>query len=223
MGEFEKSIGYTFTNRSLLETALTHSSYVNENRAKRDGCYERLEFLGDSVLGMLTADKLYNENKGMSEGELTRRRSMMVCEQSLVKAARALSIGEQIRFGRGEELSGGRTRPSILADVVESVVAAIYLDGGLEAARGFAERNLFKHTDSAVIEDCKTALQERVQASSPEALTYHITGESGPDHNKRFTVEVHIGGRVMGRGEGVSKKDAEQAAAKEALSKFTGG
>ncbi|MCL2084723.1 MAG: ribonuclease III [Oscillospiraceae bacterium] len=217
MNELEELIEYGFSDRALLENALTHSSYVNENRAKRAGCYERLEFLGDSVLGMLTADKLYKEHGAMSEGELTRRRAMMVCEPSLAQAAHVLSLGDFIRFGRGEELSGGRFRQSILADVVEAVTAAVYLDGGLEAARRFARNHIFSQTEGAAVEDYKTALQERVQAVSTDPIAYHMAGESGPDHNKRFTAEVHIGGRVFGRGEGVSKKDAEQAAAREAL------
>ena len=193
--ELEKKIGYNFKNKKLLTEALTHSSYANE---RQDGtrCNERLEFLG----------------------ELTKRRAYFVCEKSLSEFARTLGIGDYLLFGKGEVLTGGKDRPSILADAFEAVLAAIYLDGGIEPAKKFVFRFIDKaDEEKPVVTDYKTTLQEIVQRNPEEAVEYVLVGESGPDHNKTFSVEVHLNSNVIGHGSGRSKKIAEQAAAKEAL------
>jgi ribonuclease-3 len=215
--ELEEKIGYKFKNIDYLQTAITHSSFLNEKAGKGEKCYERLEFLGDSVLGMLTADMLFHAFEKMPEGELTRRRAMLVCEASLASAAISLEIGDFMRLGRGEDGSGGRGRVSILADMLEAVIAAIYLDGGIEAVRHFTIVKVFSALSEVEITDYKSALQEKVQAANSGTIAYQLIGESGPDHDKRFTVEVLVGEKAMGQGIGVSKKEAEQAAAREAL------
>lgn len=220
MTELEKNLGYTFKNPSLLENALTHSSYANETHC-RGGSNERLEFLGDSVLSVTVTDYLYNKFNNMPEGELTRLRASLVCEKSLCAFSRELGIGEFLRMGRGEMQNKGNERPSILADAFEAVLAAIYLDGGMEAARKHVMRFILpelEHTNDEVFKDYKTRLQEVVQRNPEERLTYHLIGESGPDHNKTFTVEVHLNSNVVGTGDGSSKKQAEQNAARQALS-----
>jgi ribonuclease-3 len=214
MASLEKKIGYTFKNKDYLEAAMTHSSYKNERKLKE--CYERLEFLGDSVLGMLTAEMLFAENPDLSEGELTKRRAMMICESSLVNAANMLELGTFLRVGKGEENTGGRQRPSILADLVEAVLAAVYLDGGIENARAFAKTHIFPAVIQKTVTDYKTILQEKVQNKGEQA-SYHLIGEDGPPHKKRFTIEVRVEGKVMGSGVGSNKKEAEQAAARCAL------
>jgi ribonuclease-3 len=218
--EFEKIIGYTFKKTELLYKALTHSSYANEVREKNCESNERLEFLGDAVLGIVTADYLYSHNAHVPEGELTKLRAMMVCEKSLYGFSLSISLGKYLRLGRGEENTKGRERPSILADAFEALVAAIYIDGGLEAARsfltGFAD-SFFSSRIESGFNDYKTTLQEIVQKNHGERLEYVLTGESGPDHNKEFIVEVHLNSNVIGEGRGGSKKEAEQMAAKEAL------
>lgn len=214
---FEEIIGYTFKDKSLLQTALTHSSYANEMNGKFD-YNERLEFLGDSVLGMITAEYLFTHHPEMPEGKLTKTRASMVCEKSLHKFAQSIKLGEFMYLGKGEINTGGRERPSILADAFESVIAAIYLDAGFEEAKKFV-LGFISNADieEPVITDYKTALQEIVQKNPGEYLEYFMVGESGPDHCKTFIVEVHLNNNVIGTGEGRSKKQAEQMAAKATL------
>ncbi|MGI5977710.1 MAG: ribonuclease III [Candidatus Limivicinus sp.] len=219
MIELEEKIGYSFKNPELLLTALTHSSCANE-RPEEGESYERLEFLGDSILGLVTADFLYHHEPELPEGRMTRLRAELVCEVSLHKLALELDIGSFMRLGRGEELSGGRERPSILADMVESVIAAIYLDSGMDEARKFIMDKLLSRAEIGEehrIADYKTELQELVQQESDSHISYELTGESGPDHNKRFTFQVSVNGKVSGEGTGRTKKEAEQAAACRAL------
>ena len=217
--DLEEAIGYRFHNISLLQNALTHSSYANERWHNSLRSNERMEFLGDSILGMVVADYLYRNFSDRPEGELTRMRADMVCETSLAQAAEKLALGSHLLLGHGEERFGGRTRASILADAVESVIAACYLDGGMEAAKSFIRRFLL--TDVPVKRlhnvDYKTALQELVQQKKDQVLTYHLVGESGPDHDKQFRVEVFLNGKSMGLGVGTSKKRAEQDAARAAI------
>ena len=218
--EFEKLIGYGFKNKDILLNALTHSSYANEVRNKHCQSNERLEFLGDAVLGIITADYLYFHNTHVPEGELTRLRAMMVCEKSLYGFAQSISLGKFLRLGHGEENTKGRERPSILADAFEAVVAAIYIDGGMEAARRFVTRfadSFFSSRIESGFVDYKTKLQEIVQKNHGERLEYALKEERGPDHNKEFVVEVHLNSNVIGEGCGGSKKEAEQLAAREAL------
>ncbi len=217
MESLESKLGYTFHDRKLLENALTHSSYANENRGGLSS-NERLEFLGDSILGMVTADYLYKKHPDLPEGDLTRTRAALVCEESLVEVADQLGLGAYLKLGRGEEAGGGRQRPSIRADAVEAVLAAVYLDGGLPEARKIVQRFILdKEAEKAASRDYKTALQEFVQRESGQVLTYRPVGESGPDHAKVFTVSVELNGREIGRGSGHSKKEAEQMAAKAAM------
>ena len=218
--ELEERLGHVFHDESLLRTALTHSSYANENRALGAVCNERLEFLGDSVLGVTVADHLYRNYGAMPEGRMTRLRSELVCEQSLHRVAQKLQLGEYLRLGRGEEHNGGRERPSILADAVEAVIAAMYLDGGMAAADEFIHRNLLSELGAAEPEffnDYKTSLQELIQRRSGQILAYELTGEVGPDHDKTFTVRVLLNGESIGEGAGRTKKEAEQSAARNAL------
>ena len=212
------SIGYTFRDIRLLEKALTHSSYSNEGKGRTES-YERLEFLGDSVLGFITARYLYEKDRG-PEGELTKLRAAVVCEKALCSYSQALDIGKYMRLGHGETLNGGAERPSILADMYEAVLAAIYLDGGMEPAEKFVLRFIIPEADNQRrrhFKDYKTALQEIIQQNPGEQLEYVLVGESGPDHNKSFAVEVHLNSNVIGSGRGHSKKEAEQQAAREAL------
>ena len=224
MEKLEERLGYTFQDRRLLENALTHSSYANENKAKGESSNERLEFLGDSVLGMVVADHLYRSHPDMPEGELTRTRAALVCEGSLVKVARELSLGDYLKLGKGESAGGGRRRPSIQADAVEAIIAAIYLDGGIGSARKMIQRFILSRNPGDVTEnqDYKTALQELVQKESGQELSYHLVGESGPDHDKRFAIQVTLNGKVIGHGEGRSKKEGEQMAAQEAIRNLNG-
>ena len=218
--ELEERLGHVFHDPSLLRTALTHSSYANENRASGAVCNERLEFLGDSVLGVTVADHLYRQYGSMPEGRMTRLRSELVCEQSLFRVAQKLRLGDHLRLGRGEEHNGGRDRHSILADAVEAVIAAMYLDGGMSAASEFIHRHLLSELgdeEHLFYNDFKTALQELVQRQSGQILGYELTGEQGPDHDKTFAVRVLLNGEPIGSGEGRTKKEAEQAAARNAL------
>ena len=218
MTTLEEKLGYTFQNPALLENALTHSSCANESRGKLQS-NERLEFLGDSILGMVVADHLYRNHPDLPEGELTRTRAALVCEESLVEVARELNLGEYLRLGKGEEAGGGRNRPSIRADAVEAVLAAVYLDGGIGSARKLVQRFILSRNPGDVTEnrDYKTTLQELVQRDGGQELSYRLAGESGPDHDKRFTIEVTLNGKVIGHGEGHSKKEGEQMAAREAI------
>ena len=224
MTTLEEKLGYTFQSPELLENALTHSSCANESRGKLQS-NERLEFLGDSILGMVVADHLYRNHPDLPEGELTRTRSALVCEESLVEVAQALGLGEYLKLGKGEEAGGGRHRPSIQADAVEAVLAAVYLDGGIGSARKLITRFILtnnRREQEGVIRDFKTALQELVQRESGQVLAYQLVGEEGPDHDKRFFVEVDLNGTPVGSGQGRSKKEAEQMAAKAAIGKLGG-
>ena len=217
--DLEAAIGYRFKNISLLQNALAHSSYANERWHDSLKSNERLEFLGDSILGMVTAEYLYRNFPDRPEGDLTRMRADMVCERALAVVADRIDLGRHLLLGNGEETGGGRHRDSILADAVESVIAACFLDGGMESARQFI--NTFVLTEVPVKKlrnaDYKTALQELVQQKKNQILSYAMVGESGPDHDKQFRVEVSLNGRVVGEGIGSSKKRAEQAAAKAAM------
>lgn len=218
MKTLEEQLGYQFKNRGLLENALTHSSYANEHRDAGISSNERLEFLGDSVLGMVVADHLYREHPQMPEGELTRTRAALVCEGSLVEVARGLDLGKYLRLGKGEDAGGGRARPSILADATEAVLAAVYLDGGIAQARRLIRALILGNEEEmSASRDYKTALQELIQRESGQKLTYHLVGEEGPDHAKRFSVEVELNGKTVGAGAGSTKKAAEQNAAKAAI------
>lgn len=219
MKDLEAAIGYRFQNIQLLQNALTHSSYANERWHNSLLSNERLEFLGDSVLGMLVAEYLYHNFPNRPEGELTRMRADMVCEQTLAAAANRIGIGEHLLLGHGEERFGGRTRNSILADAMESVIAACFLDGGIEAALGIVRKYILVEVPVTKLHnaDHKTALQELVQQKKNQVLTYTLVGQSGPDHDKKFDVEVSLNGTVVGRGSGSSKKRAEQMAAASAI------
>lgn len=220
MTALEERLGYSFRNRALLETALTHSSYANENRASGIVCNERLEFLGDSVLGVTVADFLYRHFPDMPEGRMTRLRAELVCEQSLHRVALELHLGDYLRLGKGEEHNGGRKRASILSDAVEAVIAAMYLDAGMETAAGFIHRCLLddiRAIETPTFTDYKTSLQELVQRHSGQVLSYELVGEEGPDHAKTFRVQVCLNGDPIGRGTGRTKKEAEQTAAANAL------
>ena len=216
MKELEKNIGYSFRNKELLQLALSHSSYANERHGRQDN--ERLEFLGDSVLGFITAEYLFSTLENRPEGELTKLRANAVCEKSLAAFANEINLGDYILLGKGEIMTGGRERPSILSDAFESVIAAIYLDGGMEEAKKFVLRFVSTSTtDTVKATDYKTMLQEVIQKNPDEHLTYRLVAESGPDHKKEFTVEVYLNSNCIGTGKGHSKKKAEQAAAREAL------
>ncbi len=210
----QEKLGYRFKNEDLLITALTHSSYANE---KGTVCNERLEFLGDAVLGFVSANYLYN-NYDFPEGELTKHRAARVCEKALCVFATELDIGSCMLLGKGEERMGGRSKPSMLADAFEAVLAAVFLDGGLEEASKIALRYVARHDFLDDSKDYKTILQEIVQRNKEESVEYVLIDESGPAHDKSFTVEVHLNSNVLGMGVGKSKKNAEQRAAKEALS-----
>ena len=220
--DLETAIGYRFNNITLLQNALTHSSYANERWHNSLMSNERLEFLGDSILGMVVAEYLYRTFPDRPEGELTRMRADMVCEKSLAAAAARIDLGRHLMLGNGEEQSGGRNRDSILADAVESVIAASFLDGGMNAAQAFIEKFVLVEVPVKKLHnaDYKTALQELVQQKKNQTLSYALVGESGPDHDKRFEVEVSLNGRVIGVGSGSSKKRAEQMAAQAALEKM---
>lgn len=217
INELQKAIGYKFKNTELLKRAITHSSYANENHLTT-GDNERLEFLGDSVLGFITAEYLFSHHKDFPEGELTKLRSYAVCEKSLFEYAKEISLGEKLKLGKGEEHTGGRERPSVLSDAFEAVIAAIYLDGGINEAKKFVLRFVEPYVEAKPsFKDYKTMLQEVVQKNQGEVLEYVLVSESGPDHDKHFEVAVHLNSNIIGKGVGGSKKKAEQAAAKEAL------
>lgn len=220
MEELEEKIGYSFKNRELLRTALTHSSYANERHGGDCQSYERLEFLGDSILGLVTAEFLYAHEPRLPEGRMTKLRAELVCESSLHRVALKLELGKYMRLGRGEEHTGGRQRPSILADMVEAIIAAMYLDSGMEQSRRFILDMILKDArvdDGHPNADYKTQLQELVQRKSDQHISYAMTGESGPDHNKTFSFSVSINGVLAGEGSGRTKKEAEQMAAMKAL------
>lgn len=222
MKQLEEKLGYSFRDEALLVNALTHSSYANENREEGVPSNERLEFLGDSVLGFVTAKHLYAVSPSLPEGKMTRLRAELVCEHSLYGVARELNLGEYLRMGHGEEKSGGRQRASILADATEAVIAAIFLDGGMEPAAEFIERMVLspEAVKAHHATDYKTELQELVQQRAGQVLKYHEAGESGPDHDKLFLAEVSLNGQIIGKGSGRTKKEAEQAAACKALERL---
>ncbi len=226
MFTLEEKLGYRFKNRALLENALQHSSYANEHRGAGMRSNERLEFLGDAVLGVVTADYLYKKHPDLPEGDLTRIRAALVCEESLHEVAQGLDLGRHLKLGRGEEQGGGRERPSILADATESMFAAVYLDGGMEAAAALIHRVLLdKEREEAVEErrrDYKTELQELVQRKSGSTLNYRMVGSDGPDHAKVFEAAALLNGEEFSTGTGHSKKEAEQSAARAALEKLKG-
>ncbi|MBP0970164.1 MAG: ribonuclease III [Oscillospiraceae bacterium] len=218
MSDLESRIGYIFEDRSLLEEALTHSSYANEHGLGRLGCNERLEFLGDAVLSAVVADHLYMTQPDVEEGELTKQRAAMVCESALAMFARDIDLGSEMHFGKGELKTHGNERDSILSDCFEAVIAAIYLDGGMEAARKFIARHVLQEASGVELSrDYKTELQEVIQQNPEEKLRYVHSGETGPDHDKTFTVEVWLNSNVIATASGHSKKQAEQNAAAEAL------
>ena len=217
--DLEAAIGYRFQNITLLQNALTHSSYANERWHNSLLSNERLEFLGDSILGMVVAEHLYKQFPDRPEGELTKMRADMVCETSLAAIAERIGLGQHLLLGHGEDRLGGRGRASILADAVESVIAASFLDGGMAAAEGFIRQFVLTNVPVKRMQntDYKTALQELVQQKKNQTLTYVLTGESGPDHDKVFSVDVLLNDQCVGSGTGSSKKRAEQAAAQSAL------
>ena len=221
MRALEENLGYHFRNIGLLEHALTHSSYANEHRSAGVTSNERLEFLGDSVLGMVVAEYLFQTHPNMPEGELTRTRAALVCEGSLYEVACSLGLGRCLRLGKGEAAGGGRERPSILADATEATLAAVYLDGGIEAVRPIIQTFILdKEREKAVDRDYKTALQELVQRNPGQSIVYRLVDEIGPDHARVFVMEVSVGGTVAGQGKGHTKKEAEQLSAKSALKKL---
>ncbi|MGL5507790.1 MAG: ribonuclease III [Paraclostridium sp.] len=219
ISKFEKIISYEFKNKQYILEALTHSSYSNENKSYAFN--ERLEFLGDSVLGIVISDYLFKNETELPEGELTKLRANIVCEESLSEVAKKIELGTHILLGRGEEATGGRDRISILADTFEAVIAAIYLDGGIDNAKKFVLTQMDEIIQDSVkgriFRDYKTHLQEVIQSQGESNITYDLLEEIGPDHNKRFVMQVKLNEEVLGTGEGKSKKEAEQSAAKQAL------
>lgn len=217
--KLEQGLGYTFRNKALLENALTHSSYANENRERHLQDNERLEFLGDSILGFVVAEYLYRNFPDKPEGELTRIRADLVCERNLAEAAATIELGSYLLLGHGEEQGGGRKRDSIVSDAMESVIAASFMDGGFAAAKEIIDRLILSNIPKGRPRnfDYKTAFQELVQRKKDQQIHYELTGESGPDHDKHFVVAVRFNSDRVARGEGRSKKAAEQCAAKEAL------
>ena len=219
LAAFEEKIGYTFKNKNLLHEALSHSSYANECKKGRNS-NERLEFLGDSVLSIVISEHLFNHFKHLPEGDLTKIRASLVCEKALFEFSKQISLGEFILLGKGEENTGGRTRPSIVSDAFEAVIAAVFLDGGMESAReyvlGFIPKDLDKNS-AKKLQDYKTILQEIIQRNPEEKVEYVLRSQSGPDHDRHFVVEACLNTNIIGHGEGHSKKQAEQQAAKEAL------
>ena len=212
--ELQNTIGYSFKNDRLLSHALTHSSYANEKHWDKTKCNERLEFLGDAVLELLSSDFLFKNYPTMPEGEMTKLRASLVCEPTLAFCAEAISLGDYLYLGKGEDLTGGRKRPSVVSDAMEAMIGAIYLDGGLANAKEFVLRFILNDIEhKQLFYDSKTILQEMVQAEFKDSLVYELLKEEGPDHNKTFEVSVKVGGRVIGRGVGRTKKAAEQEAA----------
>lgn len=219
--ELQGKIGYHFQDEALLKQALTHSSFANEQKINKLSNYERLEFLGDAVLELVSSEFLFHENKDMPEGQLTRLRASMVCEPALAYCARDINLNTYILLGKGEEATGGRTRDSITSDVMEAVIGAIFLDGGIENAKKFIYRFVLSDLEDKILFlDSKTLLQEEIQKKNTAQLRYELVGETGPDHDKQFHVEAYLNDRLIGSGEGRTKKAAEQQAAYEALRKI---
>lgn len=218
MKDFQHRIGYEFKDESLLLKALTHSSYANEKHMKKFSDNERLEFLGDAVLELVSSEFLYLNYREMSEGDLTKLRASLVCEPTLAFCTKDLELSRYLRLGKGEEATGGRNRKSILSDALEAVIGALYLDGGMEAAKGFILSYILTDIEhKQLFHDSKTILQEVVQADYKQELHYELIAEEGPDHARQFTVEVRMGGQALGQGCGNTKKAAEQEAAYHAL------
>ena len=212
--KLQKKIGYTFNKEELLTHALTHSSYANERRWDKLKCNERLEFLGDAVLEVVSSDFLFHTYPAMPEGEMTKLRASLVCEPTLAYCAEAIPLGDYLLLGKGEDLTGGRRRPSVVSDAMEAVIGAIYLDGGLANAKEFIYRFILNDIEhKQLFYDSKTILQEMVQAEYEDGLSYEVLKEEGPDHNKTFEVGCMLSGREIGRGSGRTKKAAEQVAA----------
>ncbi len=220
--DLERAIGYRFRDKTLLFRAMTHSSYANEVQKNSLYSYERLEFLGDSILGFVVADFLYRTRPDLQEGELTRMRADAVCETNLARVARSLNVSEHMLLGHGGEHDGSRQRSSILCDMMEAIIAAVYLDGGFDAAKQLIERQILCDISRTAhpAEDYKTHLQELVQREKDQRIQYRLIGESGPDHDKHFSTEVLLNGEIVGCGEGSSKKRAEQMAAKVAIERL---
>ena len=219
--ELEKKISYSFSDEGLLKHAMTHSSYVNEKRLKKTDCNERLEFLGDAVLELVSSEYLFFENPKMPEGELTKLRASMVCEKALAFCARDLDLGDFLLLGKGEDATGGRKRDSITSDALEALIGAIYLDGGFANAKEFILNHVLNDLEGKrLFYDSKTILQELVQGNSEKRICYELVGEVGPDHNKSFQVEVRIGDTTYGQGIGRTKKAAEQEAAYQTILKL---
>lgn len=219
MSILEKNLGYKFNNTAYLNTALTHSSYANESKVKISN-NERLEFLGDAVLSIVVSDYIFAHCPNLPEGDLTKLRAALVCEKSLCKFSKSLNVGDFLKLSHGEKNNDGNKRPSILADAFEAIIAAIYLDGGLGSAREFILRFVIpdvKNPQLSSFKDYKTQLQEIVQQNQGETIHYNLVDQTGPDHDKRFWVEVCLNNNVIGKGDGKSKREAEQCAAKEAL------
>ena len=218
LNELEEKIGYQYKEKALLEQALTHSSFANEQKINKSKNYERLEFLGDAVLELVSSEFLFKSNPDMPEGQLTRTRASMVCEPALAYCARELELDKYIRLGKGEELTGGRYRDSIISDVMEAVIGSLYLDGGFTVAHDFIHRFILSDLENKILfYDAKTVLQEIVQETKDGSLNYELLGEEGPDHNKLFHVEVYVNNKALAKGCGRTKKAAEQQAAYEAI------
>ncbi|MFG6368712.1 MAG: ribonuclease III [Lachnospiraceae bacterium] len=221
--ELQQKIGYQFHEEALLKQALTHSSFANEQKINKLSNYERLEFLGDAVLELISSEFLYKENVDMPEGQLTRLRASMVCEPALAYCAKDISLNSYILLGKGEEATGGRKRDSIISDVMEAVIGAIFLDGGIESAKKFIYRFILSDLEDKILFlDSKTLLQEEIQKKNTAQLWYELVGETGPDHDKQFHVEAYLDNKLIGCGVGRTKKSAEQQAAYEALLKIKG-
>lgn len=222
LNRLETVIGYSFSDRTLLTEALSHSSYVNELRVKRTACYERLEYLGDSILEFISSEFLFDKFPNATEGELSKHRAALVCEKALSACARKIELGRYILLGRGEERNNGADKDSILCDVIEAVIGAIYKDGGLEPAERFIMEHILAGDDTSHYTDYKTTLQEIVQTDPEAKLAYEIIEVAGAEHDKQFSVRVTVNGEEVGRGSGNSKKEAEQCAASDALSRIQG-
>lgn len=221
--ELQDKIGYRFQNTDLLKQALTHSSFANEQKINKLKDYERLEFLGDAVLELVSSEFLFRENPQMPEGQLTKLRASMVCEPALAYCAKDIDLGSYILLGRGEEYTGGRYRSSITSDVMEAIIGAIFLDGGIENAKKHIYHFILSDLENKILFlDSKTILQEEIQKKKDAQLRYELIGESGPDHNKQFTVDAYLNDVLIGSGTGRTKKAAEQQAAYEALLKMKG-
>lgn len=218
LGDLEKKIEYVFENKSLLKQALTHSSYANEQKIRKNGDYERLEFLGDAVLELIASEYLFQTNPDMPEGKLTKLRSSVVCEPALAQCAKDIDLGSYMLLGKGEEATGGRFRESITSDVMEALIGALYLDGGFKIAHDFVHKFILSDLENRILfYDSKTVLQEIIQTKPNQKLVYELIEEKGPDHDKEFSVEAILNGKKVGAGRGKTKKAAEQKAAYEAI------